>query len=104
MSKFTKTEKLVIVIFGVISAITGLYGAWLEVIGEYEKMGLLFFVWLILQMPVYIFALLTAFLFNILGAHLYFYLLTFIWWTLLGSFLGFVLVFFKNYFDDICLD
>lgn len=99
MNRFTKTEKIIILSFGIVSGIVGVYAAWLDNVGHYEEMGLLFIIWLPLQTPANIIALLVASLFSISVS--IFYLITFVWWLLLGSFSGFIPVFFKNYFDDI---
>jgi hypothetical protein len=87
-----------LLIFGSISAITGTYGFWLEITGEYEKMGLLFFPWVILQTPVFFVALLFGATISIS------YLITFFWWFLLGSCLVFVFIFLLNYFESIYIE
>jgi hypothetical protein len=99
MNKFTKTEKIIISSFGLISAIVGIYAVWLDNVGLYEEMGLLFVIWLPLQVPVYIITPLIASLFGVSVSIIY--LITFIWWFLLGSFLGFIIALFGNYFSSI---
>lgn len=101
-NKFTKGEKAVILTFGTISAIMGVIGTWLEVIDEYERMCLLFFVWLPLQTPINIVALLIFPIFG--GSLLIYFVLTFLWWFLLGSFAGFTIFFFVKYFESIYVE
>lgn len=101
-NRLTKTEKLIILIFGIISGTAGVYVAWLDIAGRYMEMGLFFFGWMILQIPVYIVASLALSLFG--SYNLIYYFLTFSWWFFLGSLLGFVLIFLKNYFDDIYIE
>lgn len=101
-NKFTKAEKIMLLTFGAISAIAGMIGAWLEFIGEYERMGLLLFVWILLQIPVYIVSLLHFSIFG--GSILVHFLLTFIWWFFLGSFVGFTIFFFIKYFESIYIE
>ena len=99
MNKFTKTEKIIILSFGLVSAIAGVYAAWLDSVGRYEEMGLLFVIWLPLQAPIYIITLLITSSYEVSVSIIYF--ITFIWWFLLGSSIGFTIVFFINYFDSI---
>jgi hypothetical protein len=98
MSKFTELEKTAILIFGFANACVGVYGARLEITGEYEKMGFLFFPWILAQTPANLLALLILPMCN--GSITAYYFLTFCWWLLLGSFLGFMIVFFKEYFKS----
>lgn len=77
MGRFTKTEKIIILSFGIVSGIVGFYAAWLDNVGRYEEMGLLFIIWLPLQPPANICALLIASLFSISIS--IFYLITFVW-------------------------
>lgn len=101
-NKFTKGEKAIILTFGTISAIAGMIGTWLEIIGEYERMGLLFFVWILLQTPVNIVSLLIFSIFG--GSLLIYFLLTFLWWFSFGSFVGFTIFFFVKYFESIYVE
>jgi hypothetical protein len=96
MNKFTKIDGLIILIFGVILASAGYYYAWLDKVGRYEELSLLFPIYLILQTPVFLIGM------NI--PNFLFLPITFIWWFLLGSFSGFLLIFFKNYFDDFYIE
>jgi hypothetical protein len=92
MNGFTQTDNLVILIFGLFSGGIGYYLTWLETVGRYEEMGLLFPFWLILQIPVFLIAI---------NFPDFFLLLTFVWWFLLGNLLSFVIIFFKDYFKSL---
>jgi len=96
MNRFTKIDKLIILILGVVLGTLGVYGTYLELAGRYMEMGLLFFLWILLQFPVYFVADLFGHSRNA------FYVATFIWWFLIGSTLAFTFFFLLNNF--ICLN
>ncbi len=93
MSRFTQIDKLVILIFGVFLGSIGYYLTWLNTVGRYEEMGLLFPFWLILQAPIFLIGMsIPKFLFLPL---------TFVWWLLLGGGVSFVIISFRNYFKSL---
>lgn len=96
----TRGEKITLLSFGLTLGVAGTYGLWLDTAGRYEEMGMLFFLWLLLQIPANIVMLLLAFLFGILHFPLLVFLITFIWWFLLGSFFAFISIFFINYYAE----
>lgn len=99
-----KTKKIVILSFGLILGIGGVYAAWLDSVGRYEELGALLILWLPLQTPVYIVSLLLLSLFGVSHSILLFYSVTFIWWFLLGCFLAFIPIFFIRYFEDTYIE
>jgi len=89
----TRAEKITLLSFGFILGVAGTYALWLDTVGRYEEMGMLFFLWLLLQTPASVIILSLAFLFGISHSILFIFLITFTWWFLLGSFFAFISIF-----------
>lgn len=87
---FGRWEYVFILLFGLIFSTAGLYVAWLDLNGDYRDLGIAFFAWVPLQVPVYLLA-------ASLSRELYFPL-TFAWWFFLGSSMSFSFLFLADYF------
>jgi hypothetical protein len=98
MSKITIADKTGILIFGIILAVAGIYGLRLELDGSYLEMGMLYLIWLPLQIPIYFIAKLTDAPTSVV------YIMTFVYWFLLGSFITSIPLFLKNYFTEIFIN
>ncbi len=90
---FSRSQYIVISACGAIFGTAGVYAAWLDSVGRYEELGIAFFAYVILQLPVFIAA--SGFPRDL------FLPLSFAWWFSIGSFIAFFFVFLIDYFRSI---
>lgn len=80
---------------GIIIGSLGVCGAALDLAGRYDELGALFFVFVIIQLPVYLISFL---LIKATGLFSIYFLLTFCWWFILGFGACLAPAFLINYF------